>query len=76
VDRKWAWSTPGNVRIGLPDLPLKYGLDTISRSEVIELTVFDFLGEKLGNSPPLSPLLLFLAIEKNVTPPARPNGTL
>jgi len=36
---------PGNVRVDLPDLPLKYGPDTTSRSEVIEFTVIDFLGK-------------------------------
>jgi len=76
VDRKCAWSTPGNVRVDLPDLPLKYGPDTTSRSEFIEFNVIDFLGETLGKSPPLSPLLLFLAIEKNATAPSKPNETL
>jgi len=28
-----------NVRVDLPDLPLNYGSDTTSRSEVIEFTV-------------------------------------
>jgi len=46
------------VRVDLPDLPLKYGPDTTSRSEVIEFTVNDFFGENLGNSPPLSPPLV------------------
>jgi len=64
---------PGNVRVNLPDLPLKYGPDTTSRSEVIEFTVIDFLGEKLGNLPPLSPPLVVFGNRKNTT---APNGTL
>jgi len=55
---------PGNVRVNLPDLLFKYGPDTTSRSEVIEFTVIVFLGEKLGNLPPLSPLLVIFGNSK------------
>jgi len=49
----------GNLRVDLPDVTLKYGLRTTSRSEDIDLTVNHFLGAKWGNSPPLSlPLIL------------------
>jgi len=33
----------GNVGVDLPDLPLKYGADTTSRSEVIEFIVVNDL---------------------------------
>jgi len=38
----------GNVVVDLLDLPLKYGADTTSRSEVIEFTVNDFFCGKVG----------------------------
>jgi len=68
-----AWSTPGTIRVDLPDLPLKYGPDTTCRSEVIEFKVIDFFGEKLGNSLPLSPPLVVYSNRKNATAPAQRN---
>jgi len=61
------------VRVELPDLSIKYGSDTTSRSEVIDFTIKDFLREMLGI---FSHLLLFLALEENATARAKPNGTL
>jgi len=49
----------GNVRVDLPDLPLKYGPGTTSRSKVFEFTVNDFFG-KSGTIHCLFPHLLFL----------------
>jgi len=72
VDRKWAWLTPGNVRVDLPDLPLKYGPDTTSRFEVIEFTVIDFLGKSWAFHCLFPHLLLFLAIEKTQRPKLSP----
>jgi len=48
----------GNVRVDFPDLPLQYGPGMTSHSKVIEFTVNDFFGEKWGNLPPLSQLLV------------------
>jgi len=56
----------GNVVVDLPDLPLKYGADTTSRSEVIDFTVNDFFVEKWGNYPPPSPPLVVSVTDRRV----------
>jgi len=57
-------------RVDLPNLPLKYGSNMTSRSEVIEITVINFLGEKLGNSPPLSPPFVVFSIRNKRNGPS------
>jgi len=62
------WGTSGLTS----DVPLKYGPDTTSRSEVIEFKVNDFFWSK----KPLSPPLVCLVIAKNLTAAAKPKFTL
>jgi len=62
--RKGDGRSLGNVRVDLFDVPLKYGPDTTSRSEVIEFTVSDFLGAKWVYSLRLSPPLVVFSNSK------------